>query len=341
MLLKGVFSMRVLRPILLLFTLLTGSGFAQRMPPYSVTRNNISSTDEWYLPTDDKAARLYVYELGQGEPVVVLHGGFGAEYSYLLDAVNGMEGKYHFIFYDQRGSLRSPCKVEQISFDKHVEDLETLRKALGLEKLTLFAHSMGTLLAVGYLQKYPTHVKNMVLAGALPLKSGRYLDSSYISEWKTSHDAAVRFPDRPEVIAELEKVGYKGPNLTDKQKSEVARIKFAASSIYHIDRWRQSKGWGVFYNEAAGEAAASSLFKRLTNDYDFTPIIENHPYPITVISGDHDYVDFGNAFFKRYSAEVKNLNLIVIENAGHNAWVDDPHKFRLALDAGLSRKRRL
>jgi hypothetical protein len=44
--------------------------------------------------------------------------------------------------------------------------------------------------------------------------------------------------------------------------------------------------------------AASSLFKRIGNDYDFTPVIENHPYPITVITGDHNYVDFGNAFLK-------------------------------------------
>jgi pimeloyl-ACP methyl ester carboxylesterase len=332
--------MRVLRPILLTLTLLISPTVAQRTRTPDAARGNVQGADEWYLPTEDKAAQLYVYEIGRGEPVVVLHGGFGAEYSYLLDAVRGLENKYHFIYYDQRGSLRSPCKIEQISFDKHVEDLETLRKALGLERMTLFAHSMGTMLAIGYLQKYPTHVKNMVLTGTLPLKSGSYFNPAYISAWQASHDAATRYPDRPEVIAELEKVGYKQPNLTPKQRSEIARIKFASASIYHIDRWREAKGWGIYFNEAAGNAAASSLFKRLTNDYDFTPVIENHPYPITVISGDHDYVDFGNAFFKLYSKEVKNLDLIVIRDAGHNAWIDDPINFRLALDAGLSKRRK-
>src|SRR5260370_20446343 len=33
------------------------------------------ASEEWYLPTEDKAAQLYVREVGQGEPVVVLHGG--------------------------------------------------------------------------------------------------------------------------------------------------------------------------------------------------------------------------------------------------------------------------
>jgi proline-specific peptidase len=297
------------------------------------------NAEEWYLPTEDKAAQLYVYEIGQGEPVVVLHGGFGAEHSYLLDAVKGLEKKYHFIFYDQRGSLRSPCKTDQITFDKHVEDLETLRKSLGLDKITLFSHSMGTMLAVGYLRKYPEHVKNIVMAGALVMKSGKYMDDAYKASVLNMNDAGERMGKRPEVTAELEKIGYKNPNLTAKQRTYVWRIRFAGAAIYHIDRWREMKGGMVFYNEEAGTKASSSLFKQLTNDYDFSPDIEKHPFPITVISGDHDYADFNNAFFKRYSTEVKNLRLFIIKDAGHNAWIDNPKAFRKALDEGLGKKR--
>ena len=330
--------MRPVRVILVIVAVLISYGLPRSTPAAEANRYTIAATDEWYLSTEDKAARLYVNEVGHGEPVVVLHGGFGAEYSYLLDAVQGLEGKYHFIFYDQRGSLRSPCKTELVSFEKHVEDLETLRKGLGLEKMTLFAHSMGTLLAIGYLQKHPTHVKNIVMAGALQLKSGRYFDAAYSAAWKTGHDAATSFPDRPAVKAELEKAGVSQPNRTAKQLSEIGRIKFAAASIYHIERWREAKGWGVFFNAAAGDAAASSLFKQLGNDYDFTPLIDRHPYPITVINGDHDYVEFGNSFYKRYSTEAKNLELISIKDAGHDAWIDDPDRFRDALDAGLSKR---
>ena len=295
--------------------------------------------EEWYLPTEDKAAVLYVYEIGRGEPVVVLHGGFGAEHSYLLDSVKGLENKYHFIFYDQRGSLRSPCKTEAISFDKHVEDLETLRKSLGLDKITLFSHSMGTMLAVGYLRKYPEHVKNIVMAGALVMKSGKYMDEAYKTSMLNMKDAGERMDKRREVTAELEKIGYKNPNLTAKQRTYVWRIRFAGAAIYHIERWREMKGGMVFYNEETGTKASSSLFKQLTNDYDFSPDIEKHPFPITVISGDHDYADFGNAFFKRYSTEIKNVRLFIIKDAGHNAWIDDPKAFREALNEGLGKKR--
>lgn len=64
--------MRLLRPILLTLTLLISPAVAQRTRTTDAARDNIQSTDEWYLPTGDKAAQLYVYEIGHGEPVVVL-----------------------------------------------------------------------------------------------------------------------------------------------------------------------------------------------------------------------------------------------------------------------------
>lgn len=54
--------------------------------------------------------QLFVQEYGTGpDTVVVLHGGWGAEHSYLLDAFSGVGNDRHLVFYDQRGSLRSPC----------------------------------------------------------------------------------------------------------------------------------------------------------------------------------------------------------------------------------------
>jgi pimeloyl-ACP methyl ester carboxylesterase len=117
------------------------------------------SQPEWYLPTGD-GYRLFVQEFGRGaETLVVLHGGWGAEHSYLLDAFKGFETRFHLVFYDQRGSLRSPCPTEKISVEKHIEDLDLLRAALGLERMNIVAHSMGTYLAQAYLQKHPERVQ--------------------------------------------------------------------------------------------------------------------------------------------------------------------------------------
>lgn len=65
----------------------------------------------WFLSTGDweKDPQLYVLEFGSGtDTIVMLHGGWGGEHSGLINAVMDLRDQYHFIFYDQRGSLRSP-----------------------------------------------------------------------------------------------------------------------------------------------------------------------------------------------------------------------------------------
>lgn len=306
--------------------LLTGSN--------SYAQNRVSGAEEWYLPTEDTATELYVYEMGAGEPVVVVHGGFGAEHSYLLDAVAGLEGKFRFIFYDQRGSLRSPSKPESISIDKHIEDLESLRKAAGLEKMTIFAHSMGTYLAMLYLQRYPDRVKNLVLTGAIPSQSGRYLDPSLLASMNNAGQEFRRFAERPEKVVELEKVGYKQPNKTAKQETYIWRINFAAGNIYHVERWRTFRGGRIFYSQEAGRAAG----KTFSNDYDFLQSLSSHPYPVTFINGDHDLADFGNVFYKNFAGRVPKIELVILRKAGHNSWTDAPKEFSRALNKALNKR---
>src|SRR5688500_18109892 len=67
--------------------------------------------DDWFLSTGSWAddPQLYVREVGSGRPVVMLHGGWGAEHAGLVEAIKGLESGFRFIFYDQRGSLRSPA----------------------------------------------------------------------------------------------------------------------------------------------------------------------------------------------------------------------------------------
>jgi len=286
---------------------------------------------EWYLRTSD-GCRLFVQEFGRGkDTVVVLHGGWGAEHSYLFDAFKGLEERYRLVFYDQRGSLRSPCSEALISVEKHVEDLERLRIALGLERMTLFGHSMGTTLAMAYLNRYPERVKGLVLASlSAPRPPKTPAEISLAQEQETAKRA---FFERPEVAAELRRHGLDRPSneLSDKERSAVWRIRFAAANLYHVDRWRQLKGGIAYYSESAGRAAEKSMPK----EYDFTPALAAHPCPVWVIEGDHDFGPLTVKYHRSWSAGIKNIRLHVIEKAGHNAWIDAPTEFRRALFQAL------
>ena len=111
---------------------------------------------EWFLATGngDNDPRIFVRTIGTGpDTVILLHGGWGGEHRSLIHTTRGLEDVYTFILYDQRGSLRSPFPDSLITFEKHIQDLELLRKELGLTQLTLVGHSMRTYLASAYHHK--------------------------------------------------------------------------------------------------------------------------------------------------------------------------------------------
>jgi len=285
-------------------------------------------SEEWYLPTTDRMARLYVLEFGKGDTIVVVHGGFGAEHSYLLGAVRFLADQFHIVMYDQRGSLRSPCPDSAISVQKHIDDLELLRKALNLQRMTIIAHSMGTFLAMQYLKQYPSNVKRLVLLGALPVFA-----SSFDSTMQAIMLNAESLGNRPEVQSELQKAGLDKDSLSAKESTFAWRIRFASANLFHLDRWRLMPGGMVFYSARAGSATSQTM----PRSWDFREAFARHPFPIVIINGDVDYCDPAGKTNRSLLANIKNVEVITIKNAGHCSWIDNPDSFQKALRRSLNK----
>ena len=285
--------------------------------------------DEWYLTTED--CRLYVTEVGQGPPLVVLHGGWGAEHSYLIDAFEGLEDRYRLVFYDQRGSLRSPCPDSLVSVEAHVADLELLREELGLDRMTLVGHSMGTFLGMSYLDAHPDRVEGLVLMNALVPRTPQSDEEGEL--YRAAQEAFGEWAQRPAVAAEMEEEGLVGDSLSDKDATHQWRIRFAAANIFRVDRWRRLKGGQVFYASGAGRAAGRTM----GDGWDFTEALASAEFPITVINGDHDLVGFGGELHRRLLDPLPDVEFVLLENAGHNAWIDAPAAHRAALLEALKK----
>jgi proline iminopeptidase len=120
-----------------------------------------------YLPLSDEHV-MYWEQVGnpRGKPVLFLHGGPGAgagvvHRRFFDPAI------WRVIIFDQRGAGRSkPLGSLVANTTPHlVEDIETLRKFLGLERLLLFGGSWGSTLALAYAQAHPEAVMGTVLRG--------------------------------------------------------------------------------------------------------------------------------------------------------------------------------
>ncbi len=109
---------------------------------------------------------LYVEECGNpvGLPVVFLHGGPGAHCKPYHRSLFSPE-TYRIILFDQRGSGRStPTKHLQDNTTHHlINDLEQLRKHLGISNWVIFGSSWGATLGLLYAQTHPEHVVGLIL----------------------------------------------------------------------------------------------------------------------------------------------------------------------------------
>jgi proline iminopeptidase len=135
--------------------------------------------------------RVYVEQCGNpgGIPVVVLHGGPGGGCSaamrrYFDPAV------FRVVLFDQRGCGRSrPYASVVANTTWHlVEDIETIRTSLNIDRWICFGGSWGATLALIYAIRHPAHVAHLVLRGV-------FLMTQAELAWFYGGGAASFFPD--------------------------------------------------------------------------------------------------------------------------------------------------
>lgn len=115
--------------------------------------------------------KIYWRRFGSGgkTPLLTLHGGPGAAHNYLL-SMQALADERPVIFYDQLGTGKADAPADETIYtvQRSVDELDAVRKALGLEKVVLFGHSWGAMLAIEYLcQGRGAGVEKVILGGAL------------------------------------------------------------------------------------------------------------------------------------------------------------------------------
>src|ERR1700733_6450750 len=80
-------------------------------------------------------ARIYFKTMGRGTPLLLLHGGPGADHSDFLPALESLARRHQLVLIDERGSGRSERLGDPASYTLAlmVKDIECVRKHLQLE----------------------------------------------------------------------------------------------------------------------------------------------------------------------------------------------------------------
>jgi proline iminopeptidase len=270
------------------------------------------------------------YQLGgnpKGKPVMVLHGGPGAEctpsyFRYFNP------NKFHIILHDQRGSGQSKpyAEIKENTTRHLVEDIEKLRQHFKLGKVILFGGSWGSTLALAYGETYPQNVSGMILRGVFTATkdeidhfynggTARYFPENY--QKLLSH---VDHPEKGNIPAQLlEKL--QSPDLKIRDKCARAwakyegKIAFLEISYQEIDEILED--WAPYaFSLLENYYMAHNCFLeegQLLNNADKLVDIS-----ITIINGRYDVVDPPITAYKLHKKLPKS-KLFIVEKSGHSA----------------------
>jgi len=198
---------------------------------------------------------LHVEECGNpdGLPVLFLHGGPGAGFQPWNRRFFDPE-RYRIVLFDQRGAGQSTphAHLEGNTTRMLVEDIEALRRFLGVERWVVFGGSWGSTLALAYAETHPEHVIGLILRGI-------FLCRDQDIHWFYQAGASHVFPDYWEdyirVIPEMERhdfvqAFYKRLTGTD----EIARMAAA-------------KAWSVWEGQCATLKPNASVIDHFSDPY--------------------------------------------------------------------------
>ena len=113
-----------------------------------------------------RGVSLFVEIVGQGYPMVLMHGGPGLDH-ITLSPFRPCADQFTLVFYDHRCNGRSQgAEVESMTWENLTADADALRQALGFDKWAVLGNSFGGMVALEYALRYPQSLSHLLLIDA-------------------------------------------------------------------------------------------------------------------------------------------------------------------------------
>jgi proline iminopeptidase len=280
---------------------------------------------EGYLPVP--GGRVWYRRMGGGSgiPLLAVHGGPGGT-SCRFAALAPLADERPVIYYDQLGSGRSdhPADTTLWTMARFVEELEAVRRGLGLDSVVLLGHSWGGALVTEYLLTAPRPAVRAVILSSPLLSTPRWIADA------NALRAAMPAPLR-DALDRHERAG-----TTDYPEYLAATDSFYARHVARIATPPEPSCAGVAGNDTIYRQMWGPTEFRSTGSlrtWDRAADLDDLAIPALLVAGEFD--EARPATLAEFAATMPDAQVVTIPGAAHGTYREKPAEYQAAVRAFL------
>ncbi len=262
-----------------------------------------------------KDGELYCRSMGEGKPLIVVHGGPGLSQEYLLPQLEKLAENNFVIFYDQRGSGKSKGIIspETITMKIFSDDLDQVRKAYHLDKVSVLGHSWGGLLSLQYAIDHPDTMHKLILMNSCPDNEADF--DLFMKEWM---QRMTPFMKEFTLIAHSQKFAEGDPETYKNYYTLVFRTYFVNPQLVSQLSLLDSRQANLNGTKTGTILRENFLLK----PFNLNTAINKLKCPTLIIHGDKDVIPVETAYHLK--ANIPQSKLVVIKECGHFPYIEKP-----------------
>jgi proline iminopeptidase len=280
-----------------------------------------SSVSDGFIHSSDRVELYYQIRGERPDTLIMLHGGPGLSFDYLAPDLEQLEESFTLIYYDQRGNGRSTLVSESdlLTVDAHLADLEAVRQYFGLNKISLFGHSWGALLASFYALEHSANLDRIVLASPASPRRLPYFQqlTPNIMAWMDST-----------TVAEVERLrAYRRDTKESCEAFWEVFIRGYFADPRDMETIQKMKGSFCTGSEESlrNGAVAGAHTMASAGNFDLRNQLNEIDVPVLIITGTEDI--FPSEAMEEWEAAYPNAQLVLLDGAGHYPQVERPDEF--------------
>ena len=255
--------------------------------------------------------------------VLLLHGGPGGTHEFFesFESFFPKEG-IEFYEYDQLGSYFSdkPTDSSLWTTERFVEEVEQVRKALGLNKdnFYLLGHSWGGILATEYALKYQANIKGLIISNMM---------ASCPAYGKYADDVLAKQMDK-KVLDTIRAIEAKG-DFSNPKYMELLTTNFYNEHLCRLKQWPEAlnRAFPHINSQIYVMMQGPSEFGvsgRLEN-WDRSKDLPQLKIPTLTIGGKYDTMD--PEYMKWMATQVQQGDSLICPNGSHCSMWDDQQPY--------------